>query len=321
MTFSLEHHWVWDFWLADDGDIFHLFYLHAPKSLGDPRLRHRNARVGHATSVDLTNWTDHGVVLTPGGPGAFDETATWTGSIVRDRNGAWRMFYTGSSFLAEDSDANIETIGVATSVDLHDWVKHPDAIARADPRWYEVLDTSAWPEEAWRDPWVFEDPGGAGWHMLVTARSNHGSAADRGVIGHATSDDLDNWVVRAPLSEPGAGFAHLEVPQLVAMDDGNVLVFSCDSGALAGARAGRTGGIWTLAVDSMVGPFAVQEAELLADETLYSGRIVRARSGEWSLLAFENTGRAGAFVGRISDPVPLRWTPDGMRIASTAGIA
>ena len=30
MTFTLDSHWVWDFWLADDGDLFHMYYLHAP---------------------------------------------------------------------------------------------------------------------------------------------------------------------------------------------------------------------------------------------------------------------------------------------------
>ena len=58
MTFSLPDSWVWDFWTAVDDDTTHLFYLHAPKSLGDPDLRHRNAAIGHATSEDLVTWTD-----------------------------------------------------------------------------------------------------------------------------------------------------------------------------------------------------------------------------------------------------------------------
>ena len=32
---ALPDSWVWDFWTADDGELFHLFYLHAPKSLGN----------------------------------------------------------------------------------------------------------------------------------------------------------------------------------------------------------------------------------------------------------------------------------------------
>jgi beta-fructofuranosidase len=190
MTFSLDSHWVWDFWFADDGERFHMFYLHAPKSLGDPHLRHRNARIGRATSTDLVTWQDHGEVLTVGSPGDPDETATWTGSVVRGADGLWRMFYTGSSF-PDASNTNIETILVATSADLHTWVKDPELVVAADPRWYEKLGDTEFPEEAWRDPWVLADPEGDGWHMLATARSNAGpDDRDRGVIAHATSPDL-----------------------------------------------------------------------------------------------------------------------------------
>ena len=82
LAFRLPDHWVWDFWLADDGDRYHLFYLHAPKSLGDPQLRHRNARIGHASSTDL-RWTNHGTNqgifgLAPDGrPVSFTGIAIW----------------------------------------------------------------------------------------------------------------------------------------------------------------------------------------------------------------------------------------------------
>ena len=43
---SLPDAWAWDFWTADDGERLHLFYLNAPRDLGDPELRHRFAGVG-----------------------------------------------------------------------------------------------------------------------------------------------------------------------------------------------------------------------------------------------------------------------------------
>ena len=46
--------WIWDSWIADDGELFHLFFLQAPRSLVDPDLRHTSARIGHATSTDLS---------------------------------------------------------------------------------------------------------------------------------------------------------------------------------------------------------------------------------------------------------------------------
>ncbi|MCX5512805.1 glycosyl hydrolase family 32 [Kaistia algarum] len=305
MAFSLDDHWVWDFWLADDGALFHMYFLHAPRALGNPDLRHRNARIGHATSSNLTDWSFHGRVFEPGDTGAFDETATWTGSVVRGPDGLWRMFYTGTRFLAPDAHPNVETVGVATSPDLFHWTKAPGPICRADPRWYETLGSSSWPEEAWRDPWVFPSADGTTWHMLVTARANHGDELDRGVIGHATSRDLERWEVQPPLSDTGAGFAHLEVPQVVTLAGGTYLLFSCDSAKLAGHRSGGKGGIWSVAADAAEGPYPIAAASLIAPERLYSARVIEDRNGRPVLLAFHNIQDDGSFAGGVSDPLPL----------------
>jgi len=309
MTFTLPDHWVWDFWLARDGDTHHMLFLQAPMSLGDPDLRHRNATVGHATSYDLRSWTVHGTVLEPAGGDAPDATATWTGSIV-DTGAGWRMFYTGSRFLRPGEIANVETVLAASSNDLTEWAKDPAVVVAADPRWYETLDAGTWHEEAWRDPWVFADPDGDGWHMLVTARAADGPGRDSGVIGHARSSDLRRWEVGPPLSAPGAGFAHLEVPQVVEIDGRWALVFSCDSAHLAGDRSGRPGGIWAVAIDDPRGPYPVERARLVASESLYSGRIAEGADGRPVLLAFENLAADGAFVGALSDPLPVRWDGD-----------
>ena len=53
----LDDLWVWDSWVADDGDLYHLFFLQAPRALEDPGKRHTAATVGHATSPDLVDWT------------------------------------------------------------------------------------------------------------------------------------------------------------------------------------------------------------------------------------------------------------------------
>ena len=311
MTFSLDTHWVWDFWLADDGETFHLYYLHAPKSLGNQELRHRNARIGHATSLDLSSWTDLGPVLGPGEAGSFDETATWTGSVVRGDDGIWRMFYTGARFLNAESRVNVESIGVATSADLHTWTKLQRALIVADPEWYETLGASDWREEAWRDPWVFADPTGDGWHMLITARANQGDARDRGVIAHATSRNLEEWQVQPPLTQPGAGFTHLEVPQTLTIDGRHLLLFSCDTPALAGRRDGeQDGGIWALELNSLTEPYHPTDATLLAGEELYSGRMIQARDGGWKMLAFENRAEGASFVGVLNDPIPVVWHTD-----------
>lgn len=318
MTFALPDHWVWDFWLAVDGPTFHLYYLHAPRSLGDERLRHRNARIGHATSTDLRTWTDHGPVLSAGGAGAHDATATWTGSIVADPAGGWRMFYTGSRFLDPVEHTNIETVLAADSRDLDTFEKHAGFALSADPRWYETLADGSWHEEAWRDPWVYPDPDGDGWHMLVTARTAEPVGRDRGVIGHARSRDLRAWEVQPPLSAPGAGFAHLEVPQVVTIDGRHMLLFCCDSAHLAGAKHGESGGVWAVECADPRGPFAVEGAYRITEEAFYAGRAVRDARGAWVLLAFGNRVHDGDLEGYVTDPLPLTWSEQGRLQAGSA---
>jgi beta-fructofuranosidase len=305
LTFTLADSWVWDFWLADDGEAFHLFYLHAPRSLRNPDLRHRNARIGHAVSRDLREWRDHGLAFPAGEPGSFDGSATWTGSVVRGGDGLWRMYYTGSRFLAPDSNANIETIGLAVSADLFTWTKRDGPVCTADSRWYETLGSSSWPEEAWRDPWVFPDADGRTWHMLITARANSGDEMDRGVVGHATSTDMETWQVGPPLSATGAGFAHLEVLQAVTIEGRHYAVFCCDSPRLGGKRQGMAGGNWSMGVDSPVGPYHPENAQLLTGEEFYAGRLVRDRAGRWNLMGFMNAMPGEQFSGGVSDPMEI----------------
>ncbi len=232
--------------------------------------------------------------------------------MVRGDDGVWRMFYTGGS-LAEG--CLVQRIGVATSDDLVHWERPgTEALLEADPRWYETLDLDAWQDQAWRDPWVFRDPAGEGWHMLITARSTQGPADERGVVGHAWSYDLDTWEVRSPLSEPGSGFGHVEVPQVETVDGRTVLLFSC-LGEHTSDEARRdpdaVGGVWLVEADALTGPFDLASARCLTDETRYSGRLVRRRDGSWVLMTFENVDPDGRFVGVIGDPVDVRLPPLG----------
>ncbi len=76
MTLRLEDDWLWDFWTARDGDVFHLFFLRAPRSLRDPELRHHRAVIGHAVSSDLRRWEVLPDALGRGRVGSFDDGAT-----------------------------------------------------------------------------------------------------------------------------------------------------------------------------------------------------------------------------------------------------
>jgi beta-fructofuranosidase len=312
---TIPDEWAWDFWLAENEGKFHLYFLNAPANLGDPGRRHRAARIGHAISTDLHNWELAGQIFDAGDEGAFDATATWTGCVVQGDDGLWRMFYTGARFLQPEPEyANIESVGVAVSPDLTTWKKLPGPITRADPRWYETyVPGGGWKEEAWRDPWVFRDSSGSGWHMLVTARANNGPLDDRGVIGHAYSPDLDTWEVLPPLSEAGSGFGHLEVPQVVQVDEQWVLIFSCGPKTLSASNPAReeNPGTWTLPISAPTERMDVRAARPITDAVHYSGRLVKDPQNGWSLMYFVGTAPGGDFRGAISDPIPVNFDADG----------
>lgn len=305
MTFELEDSFVWDFWTTYDADtrVHHLFFLHAPTSLGDPELRHRGARIGHATSEDLADWRRVADPLPR--PAAFDDLAQWTGCTVRGP-AAWWLFTTG---LARSDGGVVQRIGSATSTDLLEWTR-TGFVMRADPAWYQ-LTSPHWIEEAWRDPWVVQDPTGR-WHMYVTARAA-GGAPGCGVVGHAVSDDLLEWEVQPPLSEPTGTFEWLEVIQVVQVEGRWVLLFSCLSGQMPGAPAGA-GGVWSVPVEGPGAGVDVGSAVRLTDERLYVGKVVRHQGAAY-LMAFRNQGADGRFAGGLIDPVPVTWRADGRGLA------
>ncbi len=326
--FRLPASWVWDFWFADDGDLFHLFFLKASRALHDPERRHWRATVGHATSTDLTHWTEVADALVPSDGPAFDDLAIWTGSVLRAPDGTWRLFY---SAVDRTGGGIVQRIGAATSADLYIWTRACHSpVVEPDPEWYELLTQDRWADQHWRDPWVFADPGGARWHMLITARANVGDPDERGVVGHARSDDLTSWTVGPPLSLPGAGFGQLEVLQVATIEGRSVLVFSCQGAELSPARRARdgegvgeggegVGGIWAVNIDRVTGPYDLSSAYLLHDESLYVGRLIQDRRGDWMLLAFRNHTPHG-FIGEITDPMPVSWGVDGrLRVEPSGG--
>lgn len=282
----------------------HAFYLQAPRSLGDPELRHVHATIGHAVSRDLRSWRVLPPALgSPGPPGEFDSLATWTGSVVRGGDGRWHMLYSGiSSSSSSSSGCREQRIGAAVSDDLVRWERRGEVLA-ADPRWYETCASSrATPsslaEVHWRDPWVYPD-GQGGWAMLITARAATGPFATRGVLGHATSPDLVAWEAGPPVSEPGDLF-QLEVPQLIHADGRwRVLFSSMERGA----------GVHYLSADSPEGLFVLGPGDFLfGGGHWYAGRAIE-RAGRWWLLAWQMRDEAGAFAGGLSDPMPLTFPP------------
>jgi len=314
MVIRLHDKWVWDFWFAQEGPDYHIFYLQAPRSLREESRRHWNVSVGHAVSQDLLRWEILPDALKPSHKtGTWDNYTTWTGSIIK-HEGLWYMLYTGTN---REENGKIQRIGLAVSSDLMTWERYSEqAIITADPKWYEVFDNYDWHEVTWRDPWVFKLE--ETFHAFITARCKAGPRNARGVIGHAISTDLVNWEVKSPITDPG-GFGFMEVPQLVEIDGLWLLFFSVPKEMVAladldNADNNQHTGTHYLVADHALGPFRSLTHEfLVGDEigSLYAGKVIRGPQGDWVFMAFENFSPGKMFIGKISDPFPLSIQKDG----------
>lgn len=307
--------WVWDFWLAHDDQVHHIFYLQAPRSLGNSELRHHNASIGHAVSFDLTHWTVLPDALQPGRPGSWDDLATWTGSVLH-HDGRWYMLYTG---IRRSEQGLIQRIGLATSEDLVRWTKHPDnPVLEADPRWYELLDLRRWRDQSWRDPWLFVDPVDGTIGCLITARSRNGSPDGAGVIARARTRDFVLWDVLPPVTPVGE-FAQVECPQLIWSAGRSLILFSCLEEDHTTTRLQRLGrpcqaGTYFFAASELWGHYVPSQGPIASangvNGPLYAGKIIPSDAQNVSFIAFRGAGNH-EFVGELTDPLPVSLEANG----------
>lgn len=310
---ALEDHWVWDSWYLRDGDLWHCWYLKAPKSIGDPAQRHWNVSQGHAVSSDLITWRDHTTALTPSKQG-WDDFTTWTGSVLKGEDGQFHYFYTGSS---RAERGMIQRIGHAVGKDLTTWNRVGDGfcldLTGPNAHLYETAWEGRWHDRAMRDPWVMKDPFGDGWLMYFTARVpdvEEPNAA--GCIGFATSPDLFEWTLEAPVFTGTWG--QLEVPQVFACKDTWYCLFCMvedHQSAANRATHGPSGrGNHYLMADHPRGPWRLPHGPFLdVENERYAARIVDHDG--LKILGFKDGEERGAFGGYIMDPAPIIRRPDG----------
>ena len=203
--------WVGDVIPYADGDELRLYYLY------ERRREPESGTPWHlVTTSDLVHYEDRGEALPSGGVDAEDFNA-YTGSVVRDREGGYHLFYTANNPGALASDGrSLQLVAHATSTDLSTWVKHPEDTFGA-PEGYDPAD--------WRDPFVYPAPDGDGWSLILAARYCEGADRRRGVVARLVSDDLRTWRPAAPLWDPRR-FVTQECPELFRMGQWWYLVYS-----------------------------------------------------------------------------------------------
>jgi beta-fructofuranosidase len=301
MTISRAQDWLWDSWYASAADGYHAFHLTASKSLGNPDLRHVNARVGHSVSQDLVTWKELPDALLPSAGEAFDDLSTWTGSVL-EHEGLWHLFYTG---IDKRTGGAIQRIGHAISNDLIAWERTSSVpILEADARWYATM-AAGEPDEPFRDPWVFWRDGQ--WHMLVTAKhaSDAHDGSGHGTMAHATSPDLFSWTLHEPLIHD-SGFLQLEVFQVVEIDGTWNVVFCAGPADVTRPGVEPAFATYMAPASGPLGPYDLDLARPLCGGGVYAGRIVTLPDGEPALMGFIDSGKPDGFTGTISDPIRLR---------------
>lgn len=224
-------------YVTDDGDL-ELYYLYDTDHNGQgyhPVYKY--------STDDLVGYEDCGMVL-EFGLMSDPDPAIGTGSVMKDQEGLYHLFYTGHNDLG-NSGKGKECVMHATSTDRVNWTKHPE-------------DTFYSPEnyskDDFRDPevfWVEEDQ--CYW-LLIAAREN----TQGGVVAKYTSTDLKNWEFEGPFYAPMAQYM-LECPDLFCINDTWYLTYSWDC-------------VTYYAVgESMNGPFTAPADNILDGQGLTSG--------------------------------------------------
>ncbi len=192
---------------------------------------------------DLVGYEDKGMALNYGLMSDPDP-ALGTGSVMKDQEGTYHLFYTGHND-AGNNGMGKECVMHATSPDRETWTKQPEDTFFA-PEGYSHDD--------FRDPevfWVEED--NCYW-LLIAARSN----AQGGVVAKYTSEDLKSWNFEGPIYAPMEQYM-LECPDLFCINGTWYLTYSWDC-------------VTYYAIgESMNGPFKAPKDNILDGKGLMSG--------------------------------------------------
>ncbi|MGR3465633.1 levansucrase [Limimaricola sp.] len=318
MPLALDDKWIWDSWYAHDGQRWHGYFLQADKSLGDPDLRHFNVSQGHAVSDDLMNWEHKGTCLAPAPKPAWDDTTTWTGSVIEGPDGVWHLFYTGGGSAEKGL---YQRIGHATSTDMHAWERVGSGLCLdmegPNAAHYEAEHAVGhWHDRAMRDPFVMKDPEGDGYLMYFTARAPGIDEPNAGgAIGFATSPDLYEWTLQPPVFT--GDYGQLEVPQVFRIGSSWYCLFCTADEHWSEARKARAGtppvtGNHYLMADDVRGPWVVAPGFLDGDLPCYryAARVLETEDGH-VLMGFADGGK-DRFGGYVMDPVPLKVDARGL---------
>ncbi len=158
---------------------------------------------------DLVNASFPQQVLAASGDTTQQDEWTGSGSVIKDQNGQYHLFYTGHNKNHYPVEAVMHA--VASDNTLKNW--HTiDADTFTGSNGYSDYD--------FRDPFVFWNQDAQQYWMLITSRYNNQAA-----IGLYTSNDLSNWTAQAPLYSESSPL-NLEVPEYLKLAQIPFIIYS-----------------------------------------------------------------------------------------------
>jgi beta-fructofuranosidase len=196
--------------------LYHLFHLVLPN----------HDFIAHAVSEDAMSWRRVKNALFVGDPGSWDDDMLWTMHVTPDpdREGEWRMFYTG---LSRAEYGRIQRIGLARSKDLYHWERCVDRdypLEMRGPSYESSVDEGRqW--VSFRDPYFFIDEKTGARLLLASGRVKTGPVIRRGCVALAREISPDRFEFIAPLHKPGL-YDDVEVPNLFWLNDRYYLIGS-----------------------------------------------------------------------------------------------
>lgn len=291
--------YVTDFCIVRQHGLYHLFHIRGERWTWP--VGYRELDLGHATSTDLRTWTPHEPVLPAGPTGAWDEMGNWAPDII-EKNGVFYCYYTGS-----DKNNN-QAIGLATSVDLFTWEKHPNNPVVVPGPW---SDQHVGRDVAGRDAMVYHDQVRNRYLLYYTATMADGRAC----IALAQSTDLIHWEDRGPTYiEEDRRFNRLESAYLVPKEGKYYLFYSAKGGPKSKGFAPDAFDhfdiVYQVSADPTRGWIKPDNHLLLEKWTCASEHpTFDDITYMFYIIQEEIEGVWGASV--LSDPKRMEWLPDG----------
>lgn len=237
--------------VTDDGTL-ELYYLYDTSHNGQgyhPIYKY--------STKNLYEYEDHGMMLN-NGQGSDPDPALGTGSVMRDNDGVYHLFYTGHNDTGNGGKGK-ECVMQATSTDRENWVKQGEALFFA-PDGYNKDD--------FRDPEVFWVEEEQCYWLLIAANNEELN----GVVLKYTSTDLNNWELAGPIFAPQNEYM-CECPVIFQIGDYWYLTYSWDCVTYYAMS------------DSMYGPFVPPRDNILDGKGLTEAAgfiLYAAKPAQWN---------------------------------------